>query len=448
MADKRCLRCFSKIDITAPDWTDDPIKTPRGEIGDEYKGFIYIKPIHIEEIQQLRQEQEDQVGFVTGDETGYVEGESILKTTFTPVKVEEENVYFYTKHIRELRESTEKILEATGQTKEDYFNYDEEGTEYNIGNHQLDWHNADLTKKFIDIKAVIIEDLRHYLSLGWFEDFTGITPIYIGSGSLSISGNDIEIEDWNEDIGAFQKTKSSILFDDEIITSKSTKIVTYADLITSWEGTNTDLGSASASLIVNIKKPLSANCSANANIVTDEEGGYARVGSRSELKMIWEQDRFINPSPYPNQRITSLLVGFVNYNCLTHSRGNSDPTYGSSLGQARLVLEFTFYNATTETYPKLQYIFSNLGNYQSGWNVYKNIALEEQEVELDFYNHLKNAGYDVDNHQIYFVREIMVDIKANASVYAVNLPGMTGGSGYGNINVILRKFGFGYKTAT
>jgi len=156
MAEDRCPRCFSKIGIIAPLWTNDPLKTPKGiELLPglrAYKGFTYIKPEHIEELQEARKQQEIDAGIAEED-----------RTTFTPVRVEGQKVYFYKKHLRELRESTEKILTATGQTKETYFNYDDEGTEYNIGDHQLDWHDVNLDQKFLDIKAVHIEDLRHYL---------------------------------------------------------------------------------------------------------------------------------------------------------------------------------------------------------------------------------------------------------------------------------------------
>jgi len=145
----RCPRCFSNLEDE--EWTDDPIKTPKGEAGEDYIGFTYFNPVHIEELQEARTQQEINVGIPEAE-----------RTTFTPVKIEGERVYFYKKHIRELRESTEKILNATGQTKDSYFNYDETGKEYNIGNHQTDWHDVDLSKK-IYIKAVHIEDLRHHI---------------------------------------------------------------------------------------------------------------------------------------------------------------------------------------------------------------------------------------------------------------------------------------------
>jgi len=159
MAD-RCPRCFTELDITGG-YTDDPIKTPHGEAGDDYKGFTNIKPIHIQELQTLRAQQEIDAGITEED-----------RTEFTEIDTEHNLVDVYRTHILELRESTEKILTALGQTKDTYFNYDEDGTEYNIGNHQTDWKDSDLgekdedgnyIKRFVDIKAYHIEDLRHYI---------------------------------------------------------------------------------------------------------------------------------------------------------------------------------------------------------------------------------------------------------------------------------------------
>jgi len=152
--EKRCPRCFSKLD--PPSYIDDPIRTPKGQAGENYKGVTYIKPIHITELQDLRKEQEISVGIPIGK-----------RTTFTKINTNVSRfIDMYKSHILELRESTEKILEITGQTKEQYFNYDEEGNEYNENNHQLDWHDPNLeTRKRVYIKAVHIEDLRHYLSV-------------------------------------------------------------------------------------------------------------------------------------------------------------------------------------------------------------------------------------------------------------------------------------------
>jgi len=140
----KCPLCFSEIGT----WTDDPILTPDGVAGINYKGFTYMKLIHITELQNERIQQEIDAGIPEGE-----------RTVFSPVVI---NKDFYRHHIEELRESTEKILNKTGQTKDEYFNYDEDGEEHNIGNHQTDWIDVDLTGiKWI--KARHIEDLRHYL---------------------------------------------------------------------------------------------------------------------------------------------------------------------------------------------------------------------------------------------------------------------------------------------
>ncbi len=162
MPDERCPRCFSELGLTAPDWTDDPIKTPKGEAGDDYRGFIYFNPAHIQELQTLRTQQEIDAGITEEN-----------RTEFTEIDTENNLVNFYRTHLLELRESTEKILEALGQTKDTYFNYDEDGTEYNIGEHQTDWTDPNLetrANKFVNIKAYHIEDLRHFLEVvTWIE---------------------------------------------------------------------------------------------------------------------------------------------------------------------------------------------------------------------------------------------------------------------------------------
>ena len=140
----RCPTCFSIIG----QWTDDPILTPKGLSGINYIGFTPIKPIHITELQQDRQNKEINVGIEESD-----------RTVFTSINARGD---IYKKHIRELRTSTEKILVKTGQTKEEYFNYDSEGNEYNIGNHQTDWTDSNLTG-IKNLKARHIEELRHYL---------------------------------------------------------------------------------------------------------------------------------------------------------------------------------------------------------------------------------------------------------------------------------------------
>jgi len=155
----RCPICFTTLGY----WTDDPIKTPKGLAGGDYIGFTDIKAEHIVELQEERAQQEIEVGISESN-----------RTSFTPVQIEGQYIDITKQHILELRESTEKILNAIGQTKEGYFNYDNEGTEYNIGEHQLDWIDSDLeTEENNWIRAIHIEDLRHYLALfeSWIETF-------------------------------------------------------------------------------------------------------------------------------------------------------------------------------------------------------------------------------------------------------------------------------------
>lgn len=130
-------------------WHDDPIKTPRGHSGENYIGFQDILLEHWTELQEARTAQEIEAGI-----------NEIERTVFTPLVA---NNDFTKSHIQELRDSTEKILTAVGKTKEQYFNYDEDGHEYNIGDHQLDWTDPILLDKRIYIKASHLEELRHPL---------------------------------------------------------------------------------------------------------------------------------------------------------------------------------------------------------------------------------------------------------------------------------------------
>ena len=170
MTDK-CPICHSEIET----WSDDPLLTPRGLAGDEYKGFIFIKANHIIELQEERKQQEIDYGIPEADRTVFTE--------ITP------NTEFISKKvIEELRESTEKILtlgeevtevERTELLKE-YFNYDEDGIyigTYKYGEKVADkeeWTDVNPDNKpklpddIVKMKAIHIEDLRHPLFL-WRE---------------------------------------------------------------------------------------------------------------------------------------------------------------------------------------------------------------------------------------------------------------------------------------
>lgn len=165
--DNKCPKCFSSLG----QWRDDPILTQNGSkfVYDEesgllipeidilkrkYKGFYQIKAEVIEELQEIRKQQEIDTGISEEN-----------RTEFSKVKSDPKGYWIINKkHIKQLRESTEKILEITGQTKEQYFNYDEEGIERQ-NPHQLDWIDLGLTNRNWKgyLKDQHIEDLRKFL---------------------------------------------------------------------------------------------------------------------------------------------------------------------------------------------------------------------------------------------------------------------------------------------
>jgi len=179
----RCPVCFSQIVIDPEEierlreegiyvWVEDPLLTPRGLAGEEYKGKTPCRWLHIIQLQEARKQQEENIGLEDMPEEPE-EGKS-YKTIFSEVKKGEP---VRRVHIEELRASTEKILEATGRTKEDYFNYDEEGNEMRT-ELQTEWIEPNLTLE-TPIRAIHIEDLRHpvpilsflYLSNQWTEGY-------------------------------------------------------------------------------------------------------------------------------------------------------------------------------------------------------------------------------------------------------------------------------------
>lgn len=219
---RRCPYCFSQIreENGSGDqkWFNDPILVPSGSpnaityipttpeetdfIVEQitnipvdlraFKGFSQINYVDMYDLQQERKNQELQVGIPEEELTIFSE-------------INNTGLFQITKqHIQELRDSTEKILKFIGRTKieenievadlEQYFNYDEEGTEYNIGNHQLTWidPNLDLWKGHIN--NLHLEDLRHYLPIGWIESFEQtseplpLVEIFTSSGGTQQKG--------------------------------------------------------------------------------------------------------------------------------------------------------------------------------------------------------------------------------------------------------------------
>lgn len=184
--EERCPKCFSKFGT----WQDDPTLTHNGAkfIYDEssgllipqsienrkYKGFYQIKSAVIVELQQNRIQAEEDAGI--GDAE---------KTQFSTVESDENGFWIVNIDIiKELRESTEKIIEAIGTDKETYFNYDEDGNERQSP-HQLDWIDPVLDNWKGQIKDQHIEDLRKYLC-------TEIPVHMLNRGTFSIQTRDGE----------------------------------------------------------------------------------------------------------------------------------------------------------------------------------------------------------------------------------------------------------------
>jgi len=141
-----CPICFRPIGT----WHNDPILTPDGIAGPSFVGFTRILADHIKEIQDDRKAKETELG--------------LTPTEFSPVNI----INFFQNwisYITELRESTDKILDELGLTYDDYFNYDEEGTDMRPGNHQENWNDPNLEANHFQCKAIHIEDLRHYIEL-------------------------------------------------------------------------------------------------------------------------------------------------------------------------------------------------------------------------------------------------------------------------------------------
>lgn len=180
----RCPVCYSQIVVDPEEierlreegiyvWTEDPLLTLRGLAGEEYKGKTPCRWLHTKQLQEARKQQEIDVGLE--EEPEEPEEDKIYRTEFSEIKKGEPIRRI---HIEELRLSTEKILEAMGITKDEYFNYDEEGNEMRA-EHQTEWVESNLTLS-TPVRAIHIEDLRHpvplmlsflFLSNQWTEGY-------------------------------------------------------------------------------------------------------------------------------------------------------------------------------------------------------------------------------------------------------------------------------------
>ena len=174
-----------------PRWTDDPLLTPNGFSGKDYTGEERPNRFHIEELQLDREQLETDLSISP-------------PTDFSAL--EEHGFHVRKTYLIELRESTEKILEAIGITLADYFGLDSEGNPVTPGpgdEAKTDWTDVSrglpyLDKKAVEkkefdvssgtkkpcptfppqtrIRAIHIEDLRHAILIGWRE-FWSASPV-------------------------------------------------------------------------------------------------------------------------------------------------------------------------------------------------------------------------------------------------------------------------------
>jgi len=177
MANSKCPYCFRNIISSV--WHKDPILLPDGskykwanteetilsiETDIEqriYKGIYQIGYQEVKEIQDVLKDLE---------ESNLPIGE---RTQFSPLN---NSGYFQITgfHIKEMRDSVEKLLTQFGLDKISYFNTDESGLSITRPEgDKIEWTDpiteaTDL--KNFQVKWIHIEDLRHNIQSFWLED--------------------------------------------------------------------------------------------------------------------------------------------------------------------------------------------------------------------------------------------------------------------------------------
>ncbi len=197
MADKKCPYCYRTIGENAI-WHRDPVLLPNGakydwvddeetelqEMGEDrwYKGFYQINIQEVKELQDYLKSLEEDL-LIEADRTDFTEFNSTGKFQILGI------------HIKEMRESIEKMIGITSGTTPDeraalmiqFFNYDEEGNHIIHPNgDKSEWTDYITPDKITDwnkfqIKAIHIEDLRHVL-LSEMEKFSLSTVGIINTG--------------------------------------------------------------------------------------------------------------------------------------------------------------------------------------------------------------------------------------------------------------------------
>jgi hypothetical protein len=180
-----------------PQWTFDPILTENEFNGSEYEGRMRFISEMIQELQNARIVEEELAGLTSEQKT--------IFTFLGDINLRDRALLFI-----ELRQSTEKILNATGSTLKEYFSTNKDGESKNAGPNDVgdkeEWSIVERGRPYLDINgqtqttftlpdgttkdspslpnrarpwAILFEDLRHPLILGWQEFFSTTQPFLI-----------------------------------------------------------------------------------------------------------------------------------------------------------------------------------------------------------------------------------------------------------------------------
>lgn len=145
-----------------PYWTEDPLLTPRGLAGENYKGRNPVKAIHIYELQDYYYIAEFAAGLEGDDLTDWL----WVAPSVPPNSLYQDgvNAPIRNVHIEQLRMSVEKILDAKGYDLTYYFTHTRLGDE--IESPQTDWTDVDRSNGYpalprgYPVRAIHIEELR------------------------------------------------------------------------------------------------------------------------------------------------------------------------------------------------------------------------------------------------------------------------------------------------
>ena len=121
-----------------PRWSEDPVLTRLGFNGSRFRGATRLTKRIIQELQDVRKQQEDDLGFTSGQKTGF--SELISGTGQVASR----------RHITELRESTEKILNSLGITLSEYFRLNDRGEVDTSFTTKTDWTDVRRGDAYLD----------------------------------------------------------------------------------------------------------------------------------------------------------------------------------------------------------------------------------------------------------------------------------------------------------